>query len=338
MVEDTDVAVLKKRASRVGLGTWAIGGTSWGGTDKRDAIRTLHAALDMGINLVDTAPIYGHGVAEELIGEALAESGRRDEVVLATKAGLEWDGGIVRNSSRDRIMRDLEGSLRRLRTDYIDIYQIHWPDPSRSFHEPAEVMLRLWEEGRIRAIGVSNFSPEQCDAFREVAPIHTMQPPYNLLERDIEIGVLPYCMEHDIVMMGYGVLCRGLLSGRMGPDTEFRGDDIRKIDPKFQPPRYEQYLSVVDELDRFAQQTYGKRVIHLAPRWVLDQGLQVALWGARHPAQLQPIQEAMGWNLDPAGLQAIDDILELCIAEPIGPEFMAPPVASPAASESGTGP
>src|SRR5271156_3265524 len=151
-------------------------------------------------------------------------------------------------------------------------------------------MRMLYDLGRIRAIGVSNFSIEQMERFRKVAPLHSLQPPYNLFERGIEKDVLPYCREHDIAVLGYGALCRGLLSGRMQPDTSFTGDDLRRTDPKFQPPRFQQYLAAVDQLDSFARENYGKRVIHLALRWTLDRlGVSAALWGARHPGQLDPV-------------------------------------------------
>jgi aryl-alcohol dehydrogenase-like predicted oxidoreductase len=311
--------------SRVALGTWAIGGWMWGGTDEQHSIDTILAALEHGINLIDTAPVYGFGYAEELVGKALAQYGRRDEVIIATKAGLEWrDDNILRNSTRERITTELEDSLRRLQTDYIDIYQIHWPDPLVPMQETAEVMQQLSQQGKIRAIGVSNYSVEQMEAFRQVAPIHTAQPPYNLFERDIEADVLPYCQQHGITMLTYGALCRGLLSGKMTLNASFQGDDLRNFDPKFQRPRFEQYLQAVDRLDTLAQQECDRRVIHLAVRWILDQGVDCALWGARRPDQLEPLHAMMGWRLTPQTKEAIERILQECIREPEGPGFGGP--------------
>ena len=230
--------------SRVALGTWAMGGWMWGGTDQRESVATIHAALNQGINLIDTAPVYGFGVSEEIVGTAL--EGMRNHAVIATKAGLEWrDGQVYRNATRARIMQEIEESLRRLRTDYIDIYQLHWPDPLVPVEETAEAMRLLYEQGKIRAIGVSNFSVAEMRRFREVAPLHVLQSPYNLFERAIETEILPYCLANDIVTLGYGALCRGLLSGRMRPDSKFEGDDLRRIDPKFQPPRFAEYLEAV---------------------------------------------------------------------------------------------
>ena len=221
--------------SRIALGTWAIGGWMWGGADDQESIRTILSAVDRGITLFDTAPVYGFGHSEEVVGRALAESGQRKNVMIATKVALDWmDGKPFRNASKARIAKEVEDSLRRLRTDVIDIYQVHWPDPNTPIAETAEALAALHKAGKIRAIGVSNFSPAQMEAFRAVAPLHTAQPPYNLFEREAEADVLPYCAQHKIAVLAYGSLCRGLLSGRMKADTQFSGDDLRRSDPKFQ--------------------------------------------------------------------------------------------------------
>jgi aryl-alcohol dehydrogenase-like predicted oxidoreductase len=321
-IADTPLAV-----SRIGLGTWAIGGWMWGGTDEEQSIRTIHEALDRGITLFDTAPAYGFGRSEEILGKALAQDGRRNRAVIATKVGLDWrDGKPFRNAARQRIMKEVDDSLRRLRTDFIDLYQVHWPDPATPIAETAAAMADLLRVGKIRAIGVSNFTPTQMDAFRAVAPLHAAQPPYNLFERAIEKDLLPYCREHGLAVLAYGSLCRGLLSGKMIATSRFGGDDLRKADPKFQPPRFAQYLAAVAALDRFARGYYGKRVIDLAVRWVLDRGgSNIALWGARRPDQLASVGAAMGWHIDAAGMKEIDRILHSTITSPVGPEFMAPP-------------
>jgi aryl-alcohol dehydrogenase-like predicted oxidoreductase len=313
--------------SRIALGTWAIGGWMWGGTDDAQAIDTIKSAVDRGITLIDTAPAYGFGHAEELVGRALVEAGTRQRVCIATKVGLDWDHGqVFRNASRARIRKEVEDSLRRLRTDVIDIYQVHWPDPKTPIEDTAEAMLELYRAGKIQAIGVSNFSVSQMEVFRSIAPLHTAQPPYNLFERGTESDILPYCRTNGLATLAYGPLCRGLLSGRITSDTSFTGDDIRKQDPKFQQPRLSQYVAAVQQLDRFAQQNYGKHVIHLAMRWVLDNdGITFALWGARRPDQLNAVSEISGWNLDSSAKREIDRIIASCVRQPVGPEFMAPP-------------
>src|SRR5712672_1984435 len=283
--------------SRIGIGTWAIGGWMWGGSEEKESIETIHAALDQGITVVDTAPVYGFGRSEEIVGKALGASGLRSRAVIATKTGLEWrDGKVFRNASRERILREVDDSLARLRTDYIDLYQVHWPDPTVPMEETAAAMRSLYEQGKILAIGVSNFSVAQREAFRRVAPLHVLQAPYNLFERGIEAEILPYCRANNIAVLGYGALCRGLLSGRMRSGTTFGGDDLRRNDPKFQPPRFAQYLAAVQRLDLLAQFRYGRRVIHLAVRWMLDQGVTVALWGTHRPGQLAPVPGVGGWD------------------------------------------
>ena len=323
--ESVDIPGTQLRVARVALGTWAMGGWMWGGTDESASVATIRAALDQGINLIDTAPVYGFGVSEEIVGQALGLAGLRARAVIATKVGLEWrDGKIYRNATRARIMQEIDDSLRRLRTDYIVIYQVHWPDPLVPIEETAEAMRTLYEQGKIRAIGVSNFSVAQMERFRRVAPLHVLQSPYNLFERAIEAQILPYCRANNIATFGYGALCRGLLSGRMRPDTTFQGDDLRRIDPKFQPPRFAQYLDAVRRLDELAQRSFHRRVIHLAVRWMLDQGISVALWGARHPDQVQAALGVADWSLDSADRELIDRIVNMTIVDPVGPEFMAP--------------
>ena len=322
--EFVNIPKTQLNVSRVALGTWAMGGWMWGGTDRRESVATIQAALDQGINLIDTAPVYGFGVSEEIVGAAL--KGRRNQAIIATKTGIGWrDGKVYRNASAARIRREIDDSLRRLDTDYIDVYQVHWPDPLVPMEETAEAMRSLYEQGKIRAIGVSNFSVDQMARFRTVAPLHVLQSPYNLFERAIDVEILPYCRANGIATLGYGALCRGLLSGRMRPDTAFEGDDLRHTDPKFQPPRLAQYLEAVRQLDEFARRRFDRRVIHLAVRWMLDQGISVALWGGRRPEQLEAALGVQGWSLDDAQREQIERIVNTVVRNPVGPEFMAPP-------------
>ena len=322
-IKGTDIEV-----STVGLGTWAIGGWMWGGTEEKTSIDTIHAAIDKGITLIDTAPAYGFGTSEKIIGKAVREAPvARDKVVLATKVALEWkDEKVFRNASTDRIKKEVEDSLQRLQTDYIDLYQVHWPDPKTSIEETATTLQQLKKEGKIRAIGVSNFDTQQMDEFRKYADLNSLQPPYNLFEREIEKDLLPYCEENDITTLLYSSLCRGLLTGKMKPDSQWEGDDLRNVDPKFQEPRYDQYLYAVQQLDDYARTHHGKRVIHLAIRWILQQpAANIPLWGARKPQQVDALGELFGWELSTEDLKNIDQILNDTIKDPVGPEFMAPP-------------
>src|SRR5580700_3730791 len=224
------------KASRIGLGTWAIGGWMWGGSDETQSIATIRSAIERGVTLIDTAPVYGFGRSEEIVGKALAEGSLRDKVTIATKVGLAWkDGGVYRDSRPARIRQEIEDSLRRLRTDVIDLYQVHWPDFETPIAETARTLEDLRREGKIRTIGVSNFSPTQMRMFSADAQLDAVQPPYNLFERAIEADVLPYAAGAGFTVLSYGALCRGLLSGRMTADTKFDGgDDLRKADAKFQ--------------------------------------------------------------------------------------------------------
>lgn len=334
-IESTAIPGTGLSVSRIALGTWAIGGWMWGGSDEQESIATIRSAVERGITVIDTAPAYGFGISEQIVGLALS-GGLRERTVIATKVGLEWrDGKVYRNASRERIMHEVEDTLRRLRTDYIDIYQVHWPDPLVPMEETATAMRSLYEQGKIRAIGVSNFSVAQMDEFRRYSPLHVLQSPYNLFERGIEADVLPYCRANDIAVLAYGALCRGLLSGKIRADTVFKGDDLRRSDPKFLQPRLTQYLNAVQRLDLLAQYGYGKGVIQLAVRWILDQGASVALWGARHPSQLQAVDEVAGWSLDATAKAEIDRTLRDWIRDPVGPEFMAPPPRSAPQNRSG---
>jgi aryl-alcohol dehydrogenase-like predicted oxidoreductase len=329
-MEQISIGRSSLKASRIGLGTWAIGGWMWGGTSEAASIATIRAAVDRGITLIDTAPAYGFGRSEEIVGKALAEGGLRQRVQIATKVGLAWsDGAVYRDSRPARIRREIEDSLRRLRTDVIDLYQVHWPDLETPIAETARTLEDLRREGKIQAIGVSNYSPAQMDAFRAVAGLDAVQSPYNLFEREIESDVLPYAQRTALTVLSYGALCRGLLSGRMRPTTSFTGDDLRKVDPKFQGVRYRHYLAAVEELQRFAQERFGRSVLALAVRWILDQGPTIALWGARTPDQLETLGDVEGWHLDETSRREIDAMLARSIPDPVSPEFMAPPVTRP---------
>jgi len=313
--------------TRIGLGTWVMGGWMWGGVDDEDAVRTLHAAMERGVTLIDTAPVYGMGHAERLVGRALAESGKRDDVVLSTKAGLDWQGeSPFRDASRRRLLQEIDDSRERLGTDVVDILHVHWPDPLVAIEETADAMREIYEAGKTRAVGVSNFSVEQIERFRAHCPLHVVQPPYNLFERGIEQELLPHVERAGMTTLTYGALCRGLLSGKIDQSRDFKGDDLRLSDPKFQEPRFAQYLDAVQRLDELAKERFGKDVIHLALRWLLDRpGVGVALWGARRPDQLAPLADAMDFRLDDEAMAAIDAILAETVRDPVGPEFMAPP-------------
>ena len=329
-METMKIGTTDMTVSRIALGTWAIGGWMWGGTDEAESIGAIQSAVERGITLIDTAPVYGFGRSEEIVGKALEQGGLRHKVQIATKVGLNWkDGRVFRDSRPARIRREIEDSLKRLRTDHIDLYQVHWPDLETDFEETAETLEGLRREGLVKALGVSNFSPGQMDRFRAVAKLDAVQPPYNLFEREIEADVLPYARSTNLAVLCYGALCRGLLTGKITEDTVFTGDDLRKYDPKFRNRRLKQYLAAVDELRTQARERYGKSLLAFAVRWVLDQGPTIALWGVRRAEQLKPVDEIDGWHIDAATQKEIDAILERCIKDPVSPAFMAPPEKRP---------
>ena len=229
-METTRIAGVE--VSRIGLGTWAIGGLEWGAVPDEVAVRTILSAVDRGINLIDTAPIYGHGHAEEIVGRAMRERGRRETFFVATKAGLEWnERGVFANSTAQRLRRELEDSLRRLGTDFIDLYQVHWPDTLVPVAEVAAQFAEFQHEGKVRAVGVSNFSVAQMEEFRRIAPLASNQPPYNIFERGIDAEILPWCEANGVAVLTYSSLCRSLLGGRIHRGMTFDAQDIRSVDP-----------------------------------------------------------------------------------------------------------
>ncbi|MGD0519710.1 MAG: aldo/keto reductase [Terracidiphilus sp.] len=323
-METTTIAGV--RVSRIGLGTWPMGGREWGAVPEDVAVATCLGAVERGINLIDTAPIYGRGRSEEIIGKAIRAHGRREDFYIATKAGLEWNPfGVFSNSTESRIRREIEASLRRLGTEYIDLYQVHWPDALVPIAEVAALLAGFQREGKVRALGVSNFSVAQMEEFRSVTPLASDQPPYNLFERQIDGEILPWCAANGVAVLTWSTLCRSLLAGRAHRGMKFDPRDIRNYDPKFQEPRFSQYMTAVERLTAFAREHFGKSVLELAARWVLDRpGVSVALWGARRPEQLDAVAGVMGWKLDASAMAEIDRIVEESVTDPVGPEYLSP--------------
>jgi len=306
-VEDrTAIAGLPGEYSRVALGTWSMGGWMWGGKpDAAVADATVRRALEVGIDVIDTAPAYGFGFSEEVVGRVLEESGARDRVLVATKAGLRWDAGgeVVKDASRARVLAECEDSLGRLRTDRIDVYQIHWPDPAVAVEETAEACAELLERGLVRAVGVCNFTTAQAGAFAKVCPLASMQSPYNLFQREVEADVLPYCVERGISFLAYSPLARGLLAGMM-TEADEPTDEARRRD-MFHGEGFRRHLAAVARLDAFARERYGRRVVDIAVRWLLDGGVACALWGARTPEQLDAVAGVRGFTLDAVAREEI---------------------------------
>jgi aryl-alcohol dehydrogenase-like predicted oxidoreductase len=299
------------RVSRIAFGNWSAGG-DWGSVDRAAAIAAMREALDLGITLFDTARAYGFGAAEELLGEALQPEIRsaRESIVIATKGGLRKDGGqTVRDSSPAALRSDLESSLRALGTDYVDIYQVHWPDLATPIETTAETLDTFVREGLVRHVGVSNYDARQMTAFQQVRPIDTLQPPYHLFRRDVEKTILPFAREHGIGVLVYGPMAHGLLSGRMTEDTTFAPDDWRSKSELFQGETFRRNLAVVRDLTQFAARR-GATVAQLAIAWTLaNPAVDVAIVGARSPEQIRQTVPGADLRLSPEDMASIELIL-----------------------------
>ena len=288
-----------------------MGGTvaTWGSVDDRESIAAVHAALDGGINLIDTAPIYGLGHSETVIGKAI--QGRRADVVLATKCGLlfpESDTELPpRCLKKDSILRECDASLRRLGVDVIDLYQAHWPDPDTPLPETMDAFRSLLDAGKIRAVGLSNYSCEEIAAAREFGPVHCLQPPLSMIHLRATKDLLPFCIEHDMGVICYSPLAKGLLTGKFDKNSEFHG--IRSRDPDFMGDRYRRHLALIEQLRPIASR-YGKTLTQLVLRWTIDQpGVTTAICGAKLPSQVLDHAGAVGWTLSPEDMDSINAII-----------------------------
>jgi aryl-alcohol dehydrogenase-like predicted oxidoreductase len=294
------------KVSVVSLGTWAMGGTHWGKAKDRESIETIHKAVESGINLIDTAPVYGDGHSEKIVGKAI--KGIREKVIVATKCGVHTRGDdFYFDLAPAEVGKEVETSLRRLDIEIIDLYQCHWPDKNTPIEDTMEEMLKLRAEGKIRHIGVSNFNVELLVRARKIAPVISLQPHYSLLEREIEKEALPYCRQHDIGIMAYGPLGSGILTGKYRERPTFSEKDARSFFyPFFKEPLWSKAQSLLSELRRIAE-LHGKPVAHVAINWVIQQpGITTAIVGARTPAQAETNAAAAEWLLSDDDLSSID--------------------------------
>lgn len=310
------------RISKISYGTWQFGG-DWGHVERAqwDAGKaTVQKALELGINFFDTAQAYGFGLAERLLGDALQpylKKGMREEIVIATKGGLRMEGEqLLRDASPRWLRQGVEQSLRNLGVDYIDLYQVHWPDPNTPIEETASALDQLVREGKIRYVGVSNYNAAQMSAFEHIRKLDSLQPPYSLFRREIEQEILPYTRQHGIGVLVYGALAHGLLAGSFTPQTAFAPDDWRSKSPIFHGESFQRNLAVVEHLKHLAEQE-GMSVAQLAIAWVLAQpGIDVAIVGARTPGQLEQTATAGDIHLSQAMLQEIERVMREAV--PIG--------------------
>ncbi len=320
---DTDIEV-----PGIILGAWAIGGWMWGPQDHDDAIAAIRTSLDAGIDAIDTAAVYGFGRSEELLAEAIADR-PRDQIILLTKFGLRWDHGgegtvrffetkdlegntvsIYRFASPESVILECERSLRRLKTDYIDVYQIHWPDDTTPVEETFGAIDKLIRDGKIRAGGVSNYTPELMDRAHKVTPLGSSQPPYSMVLRDAEQDVIPWCTEHNVGVIVYSPLQRGLLTGKIKPGYKFDDDDHRGENAFFQPQNVRRVNAFLDEIRPIAE-SHNATLGQLAINWTVHRpGITAALVGARNPKQAAENARALDFQLTAEETKRINDLLE----------------------------
>jgi len=308
-VRQTRLGRTGMNVSRIAFGTWQLGG-DWGATDEQAAIGAIRHAYDLGINFFDTAQGYGFGASERLLAKAI-DGLPRDSIVIATKGGLRPLGGprVERDASAAWIRTGVDDSLRALATEYIDLLQVHWPDPKTPFAETAGALAGLVAAGKVRHVGVSNFDPQQMDEFSRTLPVETLQPPYSLFHRDIEAAVLPYAKAHDIGVLVYGPLAHGLLSGHLRADTRFAPDDWRSNSPDFQGDALTANLRVVAALDHLGNDELGVPVSQLAVAWALAHpAVHVAIIGTRSAEHVDDAVAAAGLELSADVLHRIDEI------------------------------
>ena len=311
--------------SEITYGAWAIGGWMWGGADWNDAVKAIQAAHAEGITSIDTAPIYGQGRSEEIVGEAIKDL-PRDQVQILTKFGLRWDTNqgvlyfeskdddgnpinIHRYAGKDGIIKECEDSLKRLGTDFIDLYQIHWPEATTSISESFEAVERLIEQGKIRYGAVCNYDVEQCKEANAVIPIASNQVPYSMVKRDIEEAVVPYCIENNIGILAYSPLQRGLLTGKFKPGHQFNKGDHRKASGFFTDEFIQQTNQFLESIKPMADEK-GATLAQLVLKWTISQpGITIALAGARNAEQAIQNGKASDINLTTEEIEFINEKL-----------------------------
>jgi len=310
--------------SPVAFGAWAIGGWMWGGSDRKDALDAIRRSVEKGMTTIDTAPVYGFGLSEEIVGEAV--KGMREKVQILTKYGLSWNTqrgefffasrhnsgkpvNIHRYSDKRQVIRECEASLKRMKIDYIDLYQIHWPDPTTPVEETMQAIIRLKEKGKIREAGVCNYDVTLMQAAAGMVNLASNQVPYSMVRRDIEKEVVPWCTSHDVGILAYSPLQRGLLTGKIKPDYLFSEGDSRPSTPHFSLSNIIRTNKFLDQIRPLAAEK-GVSLSQLVIRWTIQQpGITAALVGARNPDQVEDNAGAMLFELSDKEVTFIGDHL-----------------------------
>ena len=306
--------------SVIGLGTWAIGGKWWGGTDEKKSVEAIQASIDMGINFIDTAPAYGQGLSERLIEKAI--KGRRDKVVIATKCGLRWDlkkgfyffdyaPGVpmYRYLGRESMEYELDQSMKRLGTDYIDLYQSHWQDPTTPISETMEAFMKMKEKGKIRAIGVSNATLDEIKEYVKYGVINSDQEKYSLIDRGVESAILPWCEKNDVSMLAYSSMSKGLLTGKITPDRKFKSGDSRLDDPRYSAENIEKTNKLLEKHLESVAKKHNSSYGHIAVAWLIKDSKVIALCGARDKEQAAENVLAGDIELDKNDMEKVENFI-----------------------------
>lgn len=301
--------------TEIGLGTWAIGGPwrfGWGPQDSSESEKTIQQALDCGINWIDTAPAYGLGHAEEILGRVL--EGKRDKIIISTKCGISWksEKKISFDISPQSIRNECENSLKRLKTDYIDIYQIHWPDSKTRVEESWQEMDRLKKDGKVKYIGVSNFDLKLLKRCEKIAHVTSLQPPYSMVKRGIETDIMPWCKKNNTGIIAYSPMQAGLLTGKFSRDylQTLAGGDWRKHDSFFKEPMFSRVMDFIEQIKPFCQK-YKKSLAAFAVAWVLNHdGISAAIVGARNQIQAGVLNAGSGWKISDSDMSAVNEIYD----------------------------
>jgi len=311
-MEYQNLGLTDLKISRIGFGCWAMGGYGWGKTDDRDSIAAVHKALSLGINFFDTADVYGFGHSEEILSKALGN--QRNKVVIATKFGVKWDknGKTTRDISPKRVIKALDDSLRRLKIDCILLYQIHWPDLKTPISETMEALKKCQKAGKIRYIGVSNFSFDLIRDAQRCARIESMQGPYNIINRNIEKELQLCRQKYNMATITYGSLAQGLFSGKYGKNSKFDEKDVRRRDENWKGKKFEMNLKLVDKLKKIGD-NYGKTPAQVAIRWILENPfVDCALTGITKPKEIVENSGAMNWKLSRKDREKLTKIAVKC--------------------------
>jgi aryl-alcohol dehydrogenase-like predicted oxidoreductase len=300
--------------SPIGFGAWAIGGGdwafSWGSQDDNDSIAAIHKAIDLGVNWIDTAAVYGLGHSEEVVGKAIKSASRKPYVF--TKCAMVWDEKREITNSLKQIRREVEDSLRRLQVEVIDLYQIHWPKPDEDIEEGWAVMADLQREGKVRWIGVSNFSVSQMERAAKIAPITSNQPPYSMINRSVEAEILPFCQKNNIGVINYSPMHSGLLTGAMSKErvAAFPTDDFRRKAKNYQEPLLSRNLDIADFLKPIASR-HGVSAGVVAIAWTLHHpAITAAIVGGRNAKQVEGVAPAINFRLTEAEFSEINTFLD----------------------------